>query len=145
MKTNEIKIQNLRVCHLTEPLGFAMEKPVFSWTAEGEGGEALAYTLRIRAGGKTVFESGETPRADSLGWPVPLELLPRTRYDYTLSLETSDGQHAEASSFFETGKREEPWTGRWISPARDRSSALLRKRFGSRPQEDAQAILRGVL
>ena len=135
MKTNGITIRNLRVCNLTEPLGFAMEKPVFSWTVEGEGGEARAYTLRIRAGGETVFESGETPRADSLGWSVPLELLPRTRYDYTLSLETTDGQHAEASSFFETGKREEPWTGRWISPARDRNSALLRKRFSWEKQE----------
>ena len=140
MKTNEIKIQNLRVCNLTEPLGFAMERPVFSWTAEGDGGEARAVSLRIRAGGETVFESGDTPRADSLGWAVPLGLLPRTRYDYTLSFETTDGQHAEASSFFETGKREEPWTGRWISPARDRNSALLRRRFPCKKREGAARL-----
>ena len=76
MKTNEIKIQNLRVCNLTEPLGFAMERPVFSWTAEGDGGEARAVSLRIRAGGETVFESGDTPRADSLGWAVPWGCFP---------------------------------------------------------------------
>ena len=140
MKTNEIKIQNLRVCHLTEPLGFAMEKPVFSWIVKGDGDEARAYTLRIRAGGETVFDSGETLSADSLGWSVPLRLRPRTHYDYTISLATADGQRAEASSFFETGKRDEPWTGRWISPAQDRNSALLRKRFFCEKREGAARL-----
>ena len=140
MKTNEIKIQNLRVCHLTEPLGFAMEEPEFSWTVEGDGGEVRAASLRIRAAGETVFDSGETPSADSLGWPVPLRLLPRTRYDYTLRIKTADGRCAEAASSFETGKRDEPWRGRWISPARDRNSALLRKRFSCEKREGAARL-----
>ena len=110
MKTNEIKIQNLRVCHLTEPLGFAMEKPVFSWTVEEAAGRQLGASLEICAKGETVYDSGENPSADSLGWTVPLRLLPRMRYDYTLRIGTADGQYAEASSFFETGKRDEPWT-----------------------------------
>ena len=140
MKTNEIKIQNLRVCNLVEPLGFAMEKPEFSWTVEGDGDDGRAASLRIRAGGETVFESGENLSADSLGWSVPLRLRPRTHYDYTIGLETADGQRAEASSFFETGKREEPWTGRWISPAQERNSALLRKRFFCEKREGAARL-----
>ena len=130
-----MNLHNLRVCNLTEPLGFAMEEPVFSWTAEGEGSEACSVSLRIRAAGETVFDSGGTPSADSLGWTVPLRLLPRTRYDYTLRIGTADGQYAEASSFFETGKRDEPWTARWISPAQDRDSALLRRRFSCEKRE----------
>ena len=130
-----MKLHDLRVCNLTEPLGFAMEEPVFSWTAEGGVGEACSVSLRIRAAGETVFDSGGTPSADSLGWTVPLRLLPRTRYDYTLRIGTADGQYAEASSFFETGKRDEPWTARWISPAQDRDSALLRRRFSCEKRE----------
>ena len=135
-----MKLNNLRVCNLTEPLGFAMEEPVFSWTVEETADQACAASLRIRAAGETVYDSGETPAADSLCWPVPLRLLPRTRYDYTLSLKTADGQYAEASSFFETGKRDEPWTGRWISPAQDRNSALLRKRFSCEKREGAARL-----
>ena len=135
-----MKLNNLRVCNLTEPLGFAMEEPVFSWTVEETADQACAASLRIRAAGETVYDSGETPAADSLCWPVPLRLLPRTRYDYTLSLKTADGQYAEASSFFETGKRDEPWTGRWISPAQDRNSALLRRRFSCEKREGAARL-----
>ena len=135
-----MKLCDLRVCHLTEPLGFAMEEPVFSWTVEGGVGEARSYSLRIRAAGETVFDSGETPLAESLGWAVPMRLLPRTRCDYTLRVETADGQRAEASSFFETGKRDEPWTGRWISPAQERCSALLRKRFFCEKREGAARL-----
>ena len=71
-----MKLHDLRVCNLTEPLGFAMEEPVFSWTVEGAGGEVRSISLRIRAAGETVYDSGEAPSADSLGWPVPLRLLP---------------------------------------------------------------------
>ena len=135
-----MKLHDLRVCNLTEPLGFTMEEPVFSWTAEGEGSEACSVSLRIRAAGETVFDSGETAEADSLGWPVPLPLLPRTRYDYTLTVRAADGQCAEASSSFETGKRDEPWTARWISPAQDRNSALLRRRFSCEKREGAARL-----
>ena len=58
-----MKLNDLRVCNLTEPLGFAMEEPVFSWTVEESAGQACAASLRIRAAGETVYDSGETPAA----------------------------------------------------------------------------------
>nr|AFN57704.1 alpha-L-rhamnosidase GHF78 [uncultured bacterium r_07] len=135
-----MKLNDLRVCNLTEPLGFTMEEPVFSWTVEEAAGRQLGASLEICAKGETVYDSGENPSADSLGWAVPLELLPRTRYDYTLRIGTADGQYAEASSSFETGKRDEPWTGSWISPAQDRNSALLRRRFFCEKREGAARL-----
>ena len=124
-----MKLTNLRVCNLVEPIGYAMEAPVFSWTVEDATGEQAWAKITIRVNGKTVFESGEEKNADSLGWKLALSLLPRTRYDYTLTVRSSEGEESCADSFFETGMRDEAWTAKWISPRQSRSSALLRKRF----------------
>ena len=124
-----MKLTNLRVCNLDRPIGYAMEAPVFSWTVEDAVGEQAWAKITVRVNGETVFESGEEKTADSLGWKIELPLNPRTRYDYTLTVQSTDGEKAEAESYFETGKRDEAWTAKWISPRQSRSSALLRKRF----------------
>ena len=124
-----MKLTNLGVCNLDAPIGYAMEAPVFSWTVEDAAGEQAWAKITVRANGETVFESAEEKAADSFGWKIELPLNPRTRYDYTLTVQSTDGKEAEADSFFETGKRDEAWKARWISPGQSRSSALLRKRF----------------
>lgn len=124
-----MKLTNLRVCNLTGPVGYAMDAPVFSWTTEESEAEQRWAAITISAGGETVFDSGEVLDADSLGWKIDLPLRPRTRYDYTLTIYASDGKQASASSFFETGKRDEPWTAKWISPRASQNAAILTKRF----------------
>ena len=126
-----MKLSNLRVCNLTQPIGYAMDAPVFSWTVEGSESAQSRARLTIRAGGETVYDSGAVQDADSLGWRIELALRPRTRYDYTLSVCALDGEEASAQSFFETGKRDEPWTARWISPGTRKSGALLEKKFST--------------
>ena len=127
-----MKLTNLRVCNLMEPLGFFMENPVFSWTVEGAEGEQTWARLTISANGAEVFDTGRCA-ADSLGWSVDMPLEPRTRYDWTLAVRATDGQQATASSFFETGKRDEAWTAGWISPVYSQTSALFRKIFTAEP------------
>ena len=124
-----MKLKNLRVCNVPEPLGYAMEKPVFSWTVEDSESTASRTCLKIEAMGKTVFESVAGSEVDSLGWSVDIPLKPRTRYTYELTVCAENGEEAGASGFFETGKREEPWQAKWISPRASQSSALLKKRF----------------
>ena len=126
-----MKLSNLRVCNLTQPIGYAMDAPVFSWTVEGSESAQSRARLTIRAGGETVYDSGAVQDADSLGWRIELALRPRTRYDYTLCVCALDGEEASAQSFFETGKRDEPWTARWISPGTRKSGALLEKKFST--------------
>ncbi|MBR1659121.1 MAG: family 78 glycoside hydrolase catalytic domain [Oscillospiraceae bacterium] len=124
-----MKLENLRVCHLRDPMGFAMEAPVLSWTVKEAPGRAAWASLTLRRDGETLYESGECPEADSLGWRVPLALAPRTRYDYTLTVCAGGGELASAEGFFETGKRDEVWSARWISPKNNRRAAILRRRF----------------
>ena len=124
-----MKLNDLRVCNLEDPIGYAMEAPVFSWTVEDAAGEQAWASVTIRSGGATVYESGETADADSLGWRVELPLAPRTCYDYTLTVRSTGGESASEDGFFETGKRDEPWTARWIAPMKSQTSAILRKTF----------------
>lgn len=124
-----MKLTNLRVWNLVEPIGYAMEAPVFSWTVEDAQGEQAFARITVCVNGETVYDSGEDKAADSLGWKIELPILPRTRYDFTLTVQSTDGDRATADSFFETGKRDEAWVAKWISPVQSRTSAQVRKRF----------------
>ena len=68
-----------------------MDAPVFSWTVEDAAGEPAWASLTVNVGGETVYQSGEIPEADSLGWRIDLPLKPRTRYDYTLTVRRCKG------------------------------------------------------
>ena len=124
-----MKLANLRVCNIQNPVGYAMDAPVFSWTVENAAGEQAWASVTIRCGEEIAYESGETPDADSLGWRIDVPLAPRTRYDYTLTVQSTSGERASESGFFETGKRGEPWTAQWVSPVKSQTSAILRKTF----------------
>lgn len=63
-----------------------------------------------------LFDSGWDPEADPLAYPVPLDLSERTRYFWQVQVQSNAGEEAESTvQWFETGKREEPWTGKWIT------------------------------
>ena len=136
-------LTHLRVCNLDNPIGFAMEAPVFSWTVEDAAGQQAWAALSVHTGNQTVYESGQCADADSLGWRIDLPLAPRTRYDYTLTVCNQDGVQASGQGYFETGKRDEPWTGQWISPRQSQTSALLRRRFAA-AEGDARLYLCGL-
>ena len=76
-----------------------MDAPVFSWTVEDAAGEPAWASLTVNVGGETVYQSGEIPEADSLGWRIDLPLKPRTRYDYTLTVRSTGGDQASADAF----------------------------------------------
>ncbi len=140
-----MKLTNLRVCNLTEPIGYAMDDPVFSWTVEESESDLQWAMLTIRAEGENVFDSGPVGNADSLGWRIQLPLRARTRYDYTLTVRAVNGEQASAHSFFGTGKRDEPWTAKWISPRLSKTSAILSKRFrADRTGEAARLYVCGL-
>ena len=105
-----------------------MDAPVFSWTVEeSEGGFAWA-SIEIFKGTERVWDTGKAPDANSLGWKVDLHLEPRTRYTYKLTVCTDRIEVVSAEGWFETGKRNEEWTAKWITP-QNRNNAILRKTF----------------
>ncbi len=115
-----MQIYDMKVNHLTNPLGFRMVRTVFSWKVrEAEGKRQEAARLQIAADegmGEVLFDSGFDGAADSLGYPVPLALKPYTRYYWTVTVRSNAGEEAAGEvQWFETAKLQEAWAGRWIT------------------------------
>jgi len=114
-------IKNLRTNHLENPLGFYMEKPVFSWVVTESTGKKQA-AARIKVGldpelKDIVFDSGRQSSISSLGFPADIKLLPRTRYYWNVTVWADDGDTGKSeTNWFETGKMNEPWHAKWIRP-----------------------------
>lgn len=115
-----MQIYDMKVNHLTNPLGFRMPRTVFSWKVkEAAGKRQEAARLQIAADesmSEILFDSGFDADADSLGYRVALELKPRTRYYWTVTVRSEVGEEAAgAVQWFETAKMQEEWSGRWIT------------------------------
>ncbi|MDE6940019.1 MAG: alpha-L-rhamnosidase, partial [Lachnospiraceae bacterium] len=111
-------ITELRVNHVTEPKGYCYEPVSFSWKVEEEKEAKKQKYARItvKKGEEIVFDSGDDKDADSLDYPVRFHMESRCRYDWTVCVTADNGETAEASSFFETGKLQEAWKAQWITP-----------------------------
>ncbi len=127
-----MKLKDLRVNHLTTPLGHALGNPIFSWTAydtPDKRQESAQVTVHT-AEGKLAYDSGRREDISSLGFEAPMELMPRTRYVWAVTVWGDGGDGATAGSWFETAKEDEPWQAKWICAGMDKEAhPLLRKDF----------------
>lgn len=115
-----MRIYDVQMNHLNNPLGFRMERVSFSWkVADALGTAQKSARVQVAADGEmknVLLDTGFDQAADSLCFEVPLELEPRTRYYYTVSVRTNAGEEGTSDvRWFETGKREEPWQAKWIT------------------------------
>ena len=115
-----MRLYDLKVNHLTNPLGFRMERTVFSWkVADALGKRQQAARICVASDEKMqeiLFDSGWDEQADSLGYRAPIELKPCTRYYWTVFVRSDKGEEAEGEvQWFETGKRQQPWQAKWIT------------------------------
>lgn len=127
-----MKLTQLRTNHFTTPLGMELGKPIFSWvTGETESKKQVAARIVVSANGETVFDTGKQENISSLGYEADLELLPRTRYEWSVTCWGDGGDSASASSWFETSKLDEPWCARWIAADFEDKAIqpMLRKEF----------------
>ena len=106
-----MQIYGTKVNHLTNPLGFRMDRTVFSWKVKDAKG-----TRQHTAMQEILYDSGWEKEADSLAFPVKSDLKPRTRYYWTVAVESDAGEQETSDvQWFETAKREEDWGGKWIT------------------------------
>lgn len=127
-----MKLTHLRTNHIVEPLGLYMKKPVFSWVAEDTADKRQeSARIQVTTQGRTVYDSGRRQDLSSLGFEAPVELAPRTRYEWQVTVWGDGGDWATASSWFETAKQEEPWSAQWIAADFDdpETQPLLAKSF----------------
>ena len=119
-----MKIINLKTNHITNPLGFDLGKPSFSFiTSETNATKQLAAQIQVALDeefAEIVFDSGKSEEIDSLAFELPIELKVRTRYYWRVTVWADNGEVATSeAAWFETAKMEEPWTGKWITPDLD--------------------------
>ena len=146
-------ITELRVNHVTEPKGYCYEPVSFSWKVEEEKEAKKQNYARItvKKGEEIVFDSGDDKDADSLDYPVRFHMESRCRYDWTVCVTADNGETAEASSFFETGKLQEAWKAQWITPGEEITETdamagyILEKEFQvPEKTEDARLYICGL-
>lgn len=115
-----MKIYDMKVNHLKNPLGFRMERTVFSWkVSEAAGKRQKEARILVAADAQMeeiVYDSGFDAKADSLCFQAKVELKPHTRYYWTVTVRSdADEEAAGEVQWFETGKMQEPWLAKWIT------------------------------
>lgn len=117
-----MKISHLKTNHVTNPLGYAIEKPTFSWIVEdtSDTTQTAAQVLISldRHFEQVIFDSGKVDGAgiDSVAYHPPIALRPRTRYFWKVRV-WGERENAESDpAWFETAKMAEDWQATWITP-----------------------------
>ncbi|MDO4867143.1 MAG: family 78 glycoside hydrolase catalytic domain [Clostridia bacterium] len=115
-----MKIADIRVNGIREPLGFSLPHLSVSWkTVETASRKPVFSRLCVAEDldfSKILFEK-EAAELRSIGEDVGLALRPRTRYHVRVEVKGDAGDAAVGESWFETGKMDEPWQAKWIGPA----------------------------
>lgn len=111
-----MKIIQCQVNHISDPIGFMMNEPVFSWKViDSEGMSERDSRLQVFYQGDCIADTGWAD-LNQLGTPLQMDLMPRTRYTWKVSVHSDSSETAESDlHFFETGKRGEPWKAKWIT------------------------------
>lgn len=101
-----LKLYDLAIEYKHAPLGLDEVQPRFSWKLESDRQNVLqtARQIVVRANGQIVWDSGR----EEIGRSILTEylgpaLMPRTAYDWTVTVWDNQGEAASASSGFETG------------------------------------------
>lgn len=115
-----MKIVHLRTNHIKNPLGYLMKAASFSYKViEAVGKEQETAQIKVSKSqdmSGLVYDSGERSDIDSIAFTADFALEPQTHYYWNVRVVSDVGEEAVSeTAWFETGKMEKPWTGRWIS------------------------------
>ncbi|MDT8861815.1 glycoside hydrolase family 78 protein [Alkalihalobacillus sp. MEB130] len=130
-----MKVFKLRTNHIQNPLGFDLTRLSLSWLTESTVStyqEAAQVEIALDATfDEIIFDSGKSKEIDSLSYSPNLTLQPRTRYYWRVMVWGNEGEMAISDhAWFETGKMEEAWEGKWITPELEKDThPLIRKNF----------------
>ena len=146
-----MRIMDMKTNRITNPLGFDLGKPHLSFvvcdtTAIKQVAAQILVALD-KEFTQIVFDSGKSEDIDSLAFELPIELEPRTRYYWRVTVWADNGEVATSeAAWFETAKLDEPWTGKWITPELDCSiHPILSKEFNIDIPAESIKIVRAYI
>jgi len=119
-----MKVINLKTNRITNPLGFDLGKPRLSYVvSDTTASKQVAAQIQVAHDSEftqIIFDSGKSREIDSLAFELPIELEPRTRYYWRVTVWADNGDVATSeTAWFETAKMQELWSGKWITPDLD--------------------------
>ena len=116
-----MKITRVKLNGIVNPIGYDFRTLLVSWNVE----DTEASTLKngvLEVADDIAFTNivykKEGADLDQTGEEIQIELAPRKRYYFRVSITGDNGESAVSEiQYFETGKMDEPWTGKWIAAA----------------------------
>jgi alpha-L-rhamnosidase len=148
-----VKITHLKTNHIVNPLGFAIEKPTFSWIVENTPDTVqTAAQILVSCDSdfeQIIFDSGKVEGTviDSLAYRPPIYLKSRTRYFWKVRVWGETESAESESAWFETSKMDEGWQAEWVTPdcEDNRIHPILYRYFGLPSQAvSARAYICGL-
>lgn len=136
-----MRITNLKINGIRNPIGYAFEQVSLSYLVTETAGKALAFS-RVEVSltedfGEILYQK-EGSDLDSAGIMLTFEKKPRTRYYVRVMAKADNGESAVSgeTSYFETSKMGEAWSGKWIKPCEeDRFHPEFCKSFETAPDK----------
>lgn len=147
-----MKIINCKVNHINNPLGFDITRPTVTWTvtdttAKRQESARVVVATDVNLE-NIIFDTGVSAELSNLGVLLSIELKPRTRYYWNVTVNADNGESATSEiQFFETGKMDEEWSAKWITPSFEDKTThpYLRRKFSlEKNVVNARAYVVGV-
>jgi alpha-L-rhamnosidase len=125
-----MQIKQIKINHIERPLGYYLySSPVVSFKIENSDNyEVVEIYIEVyeKCGERITLSNGENEFNTIISsekylelktvYPLPIKLKPRTEYMVTIKAINEIGELATEGSYFETGKMDECWQGKWIAP-----------------------------
>jgi alpha-L-rhamnosidase len=132
-----LKIYDITVDLVNQPLAAALEGTRFSWKTESDrnGAYQKSYRVVISSESGVFFDSGIIESRESVEISFPaLSLAPATHYTLELTVVDDKNEQATANSCFATELPAEMWKAKWIKPAKHYESwaPYIRKKFAAK-------------
>lgn len=118
-REGNMKIRRCRINHIKNPLGYWMRSVTASWVAESDvSRKQKEARILVASDGEMqhiLLDTGYQD-LDSTGTKLDLKLQPCTRYFWQVEVKGDQGDRGISPvQYFETGKMETPFTGKWIT------------------------------
>lgn len=128
-----MEITRLKINGMMCPLGYSCDVLNVSWNVEHAKGKR-AVMVKVEAAGDEGFENilfkREGQDLSCSGTRLELEFTPRTRYFVRVTVTDDQGDSAQGTTWFETGKMDEIWKADWIGTKQeDFFHPVLKKSF----------------
>ncbi|WP_282806059.1 alpha-L-rhamnosidase [Lactobacillus isalae] len=128
-----MKITNILINQMVEPLGFKLDNFQVTFAVEDLNISDFSKVYKkikiFEAESNKVIYLVDYEQYENNQFNVKVNLKARTKYIVEISIKALN-QEVKASSFFETGKLDEPYLGKWIaSPDKTISNTLFCKKF----------------